>query len=201
MNASSDITQLLEAHAEGDVDALHVLLPVVYDELRQIAHGRLYGERLDHTLNTTALVHEAYLKLAGLDRMSWQNRAHFYAIASQCMRNVLVDYAVRRKAQKRGGGQHVQSLDDVEVGQEASVEDLLSINEALKRLEVIDERQTRIVECRFFGGMSIEETAHALDISPATVSRDWTFARAWLARELGEVQDAASGNGGKEEEP
>lgn len=193
MNLPQDITQLLEAHADGDENALHTLLPLVYDELRRIAHNRLYGERHDHTLNTTALVHEAYLKLADLNRLSWQNRAHFYAIASQCMRNVLVDYAVKRNAQKRGGGQEMQSLEGIEVGEDSSVEELLTINEALKRLEALDPRQARIVECRFFGGMSIEDTAQALGISHATVSRDWTIARAWLSRELDPETGSSNG--------
>ena len=184
MENRQDITQLLEAHAVGDRKALDILLPIVYDELRRIASGRLKGERDDHTLNTTALVHEAYMKLANLNRMSWQNRAHFFAIASQCMRNVLVDYAVRKKAMKRGAGHKAMSLDQIEVSETSSVEELLVINDALQQLEKLDPRQARIVECRFFGGMSIDETAHALDISAATVSRDWTMARAWLSREL-----------------
>lgn len=184
MSTPVPITQLLQAHAEGDRAALDALLPLVYDELRRLAHGRLRGERAGHTLSTTALVHEAYLKLAGLNRMDWQGRAHFFAVASQAMRNVLVDYALHRKAQKRGGGRHRVSLEDIDLGAEADVEALLVLDDALRRLEARDARQAQVVACRFFGGMSIDETAHALGISAATVSRDWTMARAWLATVL-----------------
>lgn len=178
------VTQLLEAHAEGDPEAFDALLPRVYAELRRIAHYRLRGERPDHTLDTTALVHEAYLELVQLDRINWQNRAHFFAIASRAMRNILVDYAVRRKAQKRGGDRQRVPLDTDDLATEAPVEDLLALDQALQQLEALDERQLRVVECRFFGGLSIDETAEALGISPATVSRDWRMARAWLNRAL-----------------
>lgn len=186
MRQQEDITQLLEAHAQGDREALDALLPRIYDELRRIARYRLRGERAGHTLNTTALVHEAYLKLVRLDRMDWQNRAHFFAIASRAMRNILIDYATRRNAQKRGGRQEPVSLDGVDVGTEAHLSDLVALDQALKRLASFDERQARVVECRFFGGLTIDETAEALDTSPATVSRDWSMARAWLNRELSE---------------
>lgn len=184
MLAADDITHLLEAYAGGDQEALNELMPLIYNELRRIAHGRLRGERADHTLNTTALVHEAYLKLADVHRMNWQNRSHFFAIASQAMRNVLVNYARQRKAQKRGGGRRPVPLDEEHLGAGSRVEDLLTLDEALRRLETLDARQARVVECRFFGNMSIDETAHALGISPATVSRDWSLARAWLSRIL-----------------
>jgi RNA polymerase sigma factor (TIGR02999 family) len=189
MASQEEITQLLEAYAGGSRDALDELFPLVYDELRQIARGRLRGERSDHTLGATALVHEAYLKLVNLDRMNWQNRAHFFAISAQAMRNILVDYAIRRKAQKRGGGQVPVSLDDAPgdaLMSEQGIEEMLVLNDALERLAALDPRQAKVVECRFFGGLSIEETAHVLDVSPATVSRDWSMARAWLNRELGE---------------
>lgn len=184
MNPHHDITRLLDAHSNGDEQALNRLMPVLYDELYRIAHGRLKGERPDHTLNTTALVHETYLKLSSFNRIDWQNRDHFFAIASQCMRNILVDYANRRKAKKRGAGAAVVSLDEQQIGTEIPIDELLTIHDALSRLEELDERLARVVECRFFGGMSIEETANALRVSPATVSRDWTMARAWLSREL-----------------
>ncbi len=184
MPDSSDVTQLLRAHAQGDRQALDALLPRIYDELRRIAHGRLRGERPGHTLHTTDLVHEAYLKLVRLDRMDWQSRAHFFAIASQAMRNILVDYAVRQKAQKRGGDQHRVPLEDADLGLEAPLDDLVALNQALDQLGDLDERQARVVECRFFGGLTIDETAEALGISPATVSRDWAMARAWLNRTL-----------------
>lgn len=161
------------------------LLPLVYGELKRIAARQLRGERPDHTLSTTALVHEAWMELSRLDRIKWQNRSHYLAVASQAMRRVLIDHAVARRAQKRGGGRAVETLeDDALVLIEGRAEELLDLNQALERLAAIDDRQARIVECRFFGGMSIEETAEALDLSPATVKREWTLARAWLNREL-----------------
>jgi RNA polymerase sigma factor (TIGR02999 family) len=138
----------------------------------------------DHTLETTALVHEAYVRLVGLDRISWQNRAHFLAVASQAMRRVLVDHAVSRRAKKRGGARQKVSLDDIDPGQAQPVETLVALDTALNRLEQIDPRLSRVVECRYFGGMSIEEAAAALQVSPATIKRDWGVARAWLNREL-----------------
>ena len=183
-----DITALLHAHAAGQAGALEQLLPQVYDELRRIARARLRHERADHTLSATEVVHEAFLKLLPLERVDWQNRAHFFAIASRAMRNVLIDHAVRRDAGKRGGGERPVPLDAVVAEQapatERPLEELIELAQALARLELIDERQARVVECRFFGGLNLEETAEALAISQATVSRDWTFARAWLHREL-----------------
>lgn len=178
------ITELLEAHAAGHNQALDKLMPLVYDEMQRMAHHRLLGERSGHTLSTSALVHEAYLKLVDFNRINWQNRRHFYGIASQIMRNILVDYAVKRQAQKRGGNQQRVTLGEADAMTEMNIHDLLSVHDALKRLEQIDERQVRVVECRFFGGLTIEETAKALDISTPTVSRDWKMARAWLNREL-----------------
>jgi RNA polymerase sigma factor (TIGR02999 family) len=187
-----DITALLHAHKAGDAGALELLLPRVYDELRAIARARLRHERPDHTLSATEVVHEAFVKLMPLERVDWQNRAHFFAIASRAMRNVLIDHAVRRGAGKRGGGQAALPLDELVAEQAAAaeqpLEDLIELARALERLEQIDARQARVVECRFFGGLNLEETAEALAISPATVSRDWTFARAWLHRELASPQ-------------
>ena len=163
------------------------MFPLVYDELRRIAARAMRGERSDHTLCTTALVHEAWLELSKLTRIQWQNRSHFLAIAAQAMRRILIDYAVARRRLKRGGGQTVQSLDDDADAVAVAVDqadDMLALDEALQRLTAMNARLARIVECRFFGGMSVEETAEALDISPATVKRDWTLARAWLNREL-----------------
>lgn len=179
-----EITALLQAHASGDADALGQLLPRVYDELRRIARARLQRERAGHTLAPTELVHQAYLKLVPLDRIEWQGRAHFFAIASRAMRNVLIDYAAQRGAAKRGGGARPVTLDDQTAAVEHPLDDLIALGRALDRLESIEARQARVVECKFFGGLSLEETAEALAISPATVSRDWTFARAWLHREL-----------------
>lgn len=179
-----DITTLLHAHADGDADALDELLPQVYEELRRIARGRLRHERPDLTLSATEVVHEAFMKLVPLDGARIEHRAHFFAIASRVMRNVLIDHAIRRKTAKRGGGETPVTLDDSAADRARPIDELIALGEALDRLERLDERQARVVECRFFGGLSIDETAEALGISPASVSRDWTFARAWLHREL-----------------
>ena len=159
---------------------------VVYNELRQLAARKLRGERDDHTLSTTALVHEAWLELNKLNRIQWQNRGHFLAVAAQAMRRILIDYAVARRRQKRGGGQVVVSLDDGDALAIAHdrADELVELEEALERLQAINERQAKVVECRFFGGMSVEETADALNVSPATVKREWAIARAWLNREM-----------------
>lgn len=159
---------------------------LVYRELHQLAARKLRSERDGHTLSTTALVHEAWLELNKLNRIQWQNRAHFLAIAAQAMRRILIDYAVARRREKRGGGQIVLSLDDADALSIAyeRADELVELDEALARLQAISERQARVVECRFYGGMSVEETADALSISPATVKREWTIARAWLNREL-----------------
>ncbi len=186
MAQQNDVTQLLEEWTGGNHTVLNRLWPMVYDELCQVARGHLRYEHRDHTLNTGGLVHEAYLKLVKIDRIRWQNRAHFLALAAQAMRNILVNYAVRRKAQKRGGDQQRVSLDDIEVLSEAQADELLALDEALKRLGGLDARWSRVVESRFFGGLSIKETAVVLNISEATVVRDWTRARAWLNRELGD---------------
>jgi RNA polymerase sigma factor (TIGR02999 family) len=162
------------------------LFPLVYNELRRMAARKLRGERDGHTLCTTALVHEAWLELTKLTRIQWQSRAHFLAIAAQAMRRILIDYAVARRRQKRGGGQTIESLDECDalaIAVERS-DELVALDEALDRLMAMNERQARIVECRFYGGMSVEETAEALDVSPATVKREWATARAWLNREL-----------------
>ena len=159
---------------------------VVYNELRQLAARKLRGERNDHTLSTTALVHEAWLELNNLNRIQWQNRGHFLAVAAQAMRRILIDYAVARGRQKRGGGQVVVSLDEGDALAIAHdrADELVELEEALERLQAINERQAKVVECRFFGGMSVEETADALNVSPATVKREWAIARAWLNREM-----------------
>jgi RNA polymerase sigma factor (TIGR02999 family) len=161
------------------------LLPLVYGELKRIAARQLRRERSDHTLSATALVHEAWVELSNLDRIKWQNRNHYLALASQAMRRVLIDHAVPKRAQKRGGGKDVETLDESAVVlADGRAEELLDLDRALQRLGEVDPRQVRIVECRFFGGMSIEETAEVLAVSPATVKREWALARAWLNREL-----------------
>jgi RNA polymerase sigma factor (TIGR02999 family) len=188
MPEQSDVTGLLLAAADGDSSAMERLLPIVYSELRDMAHRRLGDERTDHTLGTTGLVHEAYLKLADLDRLNWQNRAQFMAIVSRLMRQILVDYARRRRTARRGGGRPKIELgavaEQVATTQAVSTTEILALHQALEQLEDINDRHARVVECRFFGGMSIRETAEALSLSPATVKRDWVMARAWLNREL-----------------
>jgi RNA polymerase sigma factor (TIGR02999 family) len=167
----------------GSMEQMFLL---VYNELHQLAARKLRSERDGHTLSTTALVNEAWLELNKLNRIQWQNRAHFLAVAAQAMRRILIDYAVARRREKRGGGQVVVSLDDGDALAVAHqrADELVELDEALARLQKISERQARTVECRFYGGMSVEETAEALGISPATVKREWALARAWLNREL-----------------
>ena len=163
---------------------LDELFPVVYEELRRVAHRHMRGELTGHTLSTTALVHEAYLEMAKLRHVNWPGREYVLAAASQAMRRVLVDYAVARKAGKRGGGAIAEPIDDAVVMAVERSEELLALDEAISRLAADNNRYARVIECRFFGGMSIEETAAALGTSAATVKRDWTVARAWLNREL-----------------
>ena len=170
------------SEARSELDAV---FPAVYEELKRVAHRHLRGERTEHTLGTTALVHEAYLELAKLDHVRWPGRPYMLAAASKAMRRILIDYAVARRAQKRGGGVDAQPLDDAIAMALSRGDELLALDEALERLAGVNERYGRVVECRFYGGMSVEETAQALGTSPATVKRDWTLARAWLNRELG----------------
>jgi len=168
----------------GHRGRLDDVFPAVYDALRRIAHQHLRAERQGHTLVTTALVHEAYLQLAKLDHIRWPGDAYVLAAASRAMRRILIDYATARNAQKRGGGVTLESLDDAMVMATSRGDELLALDDALHRLSELNERYGRVVECRFFGGMSVEETAQALGTSPATVKRDWTIARAWLNREM-----------------
>ena len=187
MTEPGEVSRLLVEASRGDRDAVDRLVPLVYDELRRIAHRRMRGERADHTLDTTSLVNEAYLELAGLDRMQWRSREHFLAVAARAMRRVLIDSAVRRSALKRDGGRALplDEAEEVALVSDQRADELLALDEALERLGAASERQCRVVECRFFAGMSVDETAAALGTSPATVKRDWTAARAWLHRELG----------------
>jgi RNA polymerase sigma factor (TIGR02999 family) len=180
---SHEITQLLRAWGGGDREALDELIPLVYEELRRQAARYLRRERPGHTLQTTALVNEVYLRLAGIKGLQWRDRTHFFAMAGTLMRRVLVDYARRQRRDKRGGGVSVTSLDGHAVTTAPSV-DIEALDDALQRLAAVDSQQCRVVELRFFGGLSIEETAEALGISPATVKRDWTTAKAWLYHEL-----------------
>jgi RNA polymerase sigma factor (TIGR02999 family) len=169
----------------GDGAAVNELLPLAYDALRRTAHQRMARERAGHTFSTTDLVHEAYLKLVRLDRIEWQGRTHFLALAAQTMRNVLVDHAEKRNADKRGGGGTRVALADEMAVVASPGSDLLALDRAMRRLEAMDARQSQVVECRLFAGMSVEETAEALGVSPASIKRDWSLARAWLNRELG----------------
>lgn len=182
---TGDVTRLLAHLAEDGRDAMDRVFPLVYDELHRVAQRKLQSERPGHTLNATALVHEAYLRLAGAANIEWRSRAHFFAVAARAMRRILINHAESRNATKRGGALHHVELGE-HIAAEAVQDDLvLDLDRALTRLAALDERQCRIVECRYFAGMSIEETAAGLDISPATVKRDWTLARAWLNHELG----------------
>jgi RNA polymerase sigma factor (TIGR02999 family) len=187
-----DVTQLLIAWSDGDEEACAHLLPLVYDEVRQLAARYVRRERPDHTLQATALVHEAYLRLVDQSRVHWQNRAHFFGIAAQVMRRILVDYARRQHAAKRGGFRPLISLDAVGEVAAARTADTLLLDEALTRLAQLDTRQSRIVELRVFGGLTIDEVAEVLHLSPTTVKREWSLAKAWLYRALrpGEPYDA-----------
>jgi RNA polymerase sigma factor (TIGR02999 family) len=179
-----DVTSLLVRWGKGDANAFDELAPIVYDELRKLARTHLRRERPGHTLQSTALVHEAYLRMIDQQNVSWQNRSHFYGIAAQMIRRILVDYARAKNTKKRGEAAPKITFDEA-VGAHASEDlDLVALDDALKALAEIDPRQSRIVELRYFAGLSIEDTAEVLRISPATVKRDWTVARAWLKREL-----------------
>jgi RNA polymerase sigma factor (TIGR02999 family) len=177
------ITKVLADWANRDPTARDRLLPIVYEELRRLAHRYMRGERRGHILQTTALVNEAYLRLAGIDAIRWRDRAHFFAMAATLMRRVLVDYARRGARAKRGGGVSVTSIDENAIGKGPAV-DVVALDEALERLAAADPQQSRVVELRFFGGLSVEETAQVLGVSPATVKRDWVTAKLWLYNEL-----------------
>jgi RNA polymerase sigma-70 factor, ECF subfamily len=179
-----DVTILLNEINKGDIDAPEKLLPLVYDELRKLASGYLKNERPDHTLQATALVHEAYLRLVDWENVSWQNRSHFFAVSAQVMRHILVDHARKKKAEIHGGNLQKLALDEAISFSNSKEVDLVDLDDALLELEKLDKRQSKIVELRFFAGLTIEETAHALNISTMTVSRDWNFAKAWLFRRL-----------------
>lgn len=181
---SNQVTELLVRWRGGDKEALDSLMPLVYGELRRIAQHYLNNERSGHTLQSTALVHEAYVRLAHQDLPQWQNRAHFFAVAAQLMRQILVDYARSHRASKRGGDVYKLALDDAEEQPQAADLDIVALDDALKTLALMDAQQSKVVELKFFGGLSIEDTAEVLGISPSTVKRDWVTARAWLYREL-----------------
>jgi len=180
----TDVTALLGELTKGNPEAGPKLIPLVYGELRRMAAGYMRRERTGHTLQATALVHEAYLKLLGQHSVDWQNRAHFFAIAAQVMRRVLIDHARSHVRDKRGGGREAVPLDEALVFSPERSMDFLALDSALERLAEVDSRQARIVELRFFGGLTVEETAEVLSISPKTVKRDWSVAKAWLHGEL-----------------
>jgi RNA polymerase sigma factor (TIGR02999 family) len=187
--SEADVTGLLQAVRRGDAGALDALFPVVYEQLRELARAQRRRWHGDPTMNATAIVHEAYLKLFGQDAIASESRGHFFAVAARAMRHILCNYARDRQRLKRGGGVEQVTIEDHAGGMAIGVSDenadeLAALDEALQRLEQTNARQSRVVECRFFGGLSIEDTASALGLSPATVKRDWTMARAWLYREL-----------------
>ncbi len=181
---SSEITGLLVDWSNGDRAALEKLLPLVETELRRLAHSYMRRENPDHTLQTTALVNEAYLKLVDQNKTRWQNRAHFFGIAARIMRRILLNYARDQHRAKRGGKSIQVSLSEVSVVSLEKTEELIALDEALQRLAAVDERKSQVVELRYFGGLDVEETAEVLHVSPITVMRDWKFAKAWLLREI-----------------
>ncbi len=183
-NASTEVTMLLGRWRGGDRQALDLLIPLVYEELKRIAQHYLRSERPGHTLQSTALVHEAYVRLINQDLPQWQNRAHFFAVAAQLMRQILVDHARAYRADKRGGGVCKLALEDAHEDAQPMEVDIVALDDALKTLSTMDPQQGKVVELKFFAGLSNEDTAEALGISSSTVKRDWTTARAWLYREL-----------------
>ena len=190
--SAQHVTRLLQDWSQGKDAALEELLPLVHQELRRLARRYMFGERPGHTLQTTALVNEAYLRLVNSRQVNWQNRAHFFAISAQLMRRILVDYARARGSQKRGGGVPKVTLDEELMAPQEKGQDLVALDDALKALAHIDPRKCKVIELRFFGGLSVDETAEVLKISPDTILRDWRLAKAWLAREMRKT--GASGN-------
>jgi RNA polymerase sigma-70 factor (ECF subfamily) len=190
--SAQHVTRLLQDWSQGKDAALEELLPLVHQELHRLARRYMFGERPGHTLQATALVNEAYLRLINSRRVNWQNRAHFFAISAQLMRRILVDHARARGYQKRGGGIPKVTLDDALMGPQEKGHDLVALDDALKTLAGVDPRKCKVVELRFFGGLSVEESAEVLKVSPDTVLRDWRLAKAWLAREMGKAE--ANGN-------
>ncbi|MFZ0964511.1 MAG: sigma-70 family RNA polymerase sigma factor [Terriglobia bacterium] len=182
--SAHEITRLLQAWSEGEQSALDRLIPLVYQELHRLAHHYMTRERSGHTLQTTALLNEAYLRLVDSAKPSWQSRTHFFAVSAQVMRRILVDWARSRQAVKRGGHEHPLEWEEALVVAESPGADLVSLDDALKALAALDPRKSAVVELRFFGGLSVEEVAEVLKISPETVMRDWKFSKSWLRREL-----------------
>jgi len=187
--SSNEVTQLLLAWSDGDQTALEKLIPLVYEELHRLARHYMSRERAGHTLQTTALVNEAYLRLVDWENVRWQNRAHFFGVAAQMMRRILVDFARSRQYLKRGGEERRVSLAEAAVVSEERATDFIALDDALGSLAAIDPRKTQVVELRFFGGLSVEEVAEVLNISPRTVMREWSLAQAWLHRELNKREE------------
>jgi RNA polymerase sigma factor (TIGR02999 family) len=183
-NSDSEPTELLRAWSQGDGSALDRLMPLVYEELHRLARRYMRQERPDHTLQATSLVNEAYLRLIDVNRVEWQDRAHFLAVAAQMMRRILVESARNRQRQKRGGGAVRVNLDDVQELPDSKERDLVALSDALSALATFDARMGQVVELKFFGGLTVEETAEVLNVSPETVMRDWKTAKAWLLREI-----------------
>jgi len=182
--STHEVTELLIEWSNGDKAALDKLMPLIHEELRRLAHYYMSHERPGHTLQTTALVNEAYLRLVNREGVHWQNRAHFFAIAAQVMRTILVDHARSHAYAKRGGGAHKIELDEAMIVSRERAAEVVALDDALKELENFDPQQSRIVELRFFGGLTIEETAEVLDLSPATIKREWSTAKAWLYHQV-----------------
>jgi RNA polymerase sigma factor (TIGR02999 family) len=191
-NSDSGPTELLRAWSQGDESALDRLVPLVYEELHRLARRYMRQERPDHTLQATSLVNEAYLRLIDVNRVEWRDRAHFLAVAAQMMRRILVESARNRQRQKRGGGAVHVNLDDAPELPDSKEHDLVALSDALGGLATFDARMSQAVELRFFGGLTVEETAHVLNISPETVMRDWKTAKAWLLREIRRAHHTAS---------
>ena len=184
IESPNEITQLLNNWSNGDELALEQLMPLVYEELRKMAKQYMQSQRIGHTLQATALIHEDYVKLAGQDEQSWKNRAHFFGVAAQAMRHILVDYVRHRGYQKRGGNAQRVELDEAMIVSSERAAGLVELDEALTKLAKLDERKSRVVELKYFGGLSNEEMAEVLNVTTKTIIRDWQFARTWLLREL-----------------
>jgi len=184
--SSQEVTELLISWRQGKQESLDKLTPIIYEELRRCAHRYMQREQKGHSLQTTALINETYLRLLDCSKVSWKNRAHFFAVTARMMRNILVDYARSRRREKRGGGRVKVSLDQNRIALMERDPDLIALDEALKSMSAEDDRKSRVVEMRFFGGLSVEETAEVLGVSTQTVMRDWRLAKAWLVREMKE---------------
>jgi RNA polymerase sigma factor (TIGR02999 family) len=184
MTQTHELTQLLIDWSNGDQAALDKLMPLIDEELRRLAHRYMTRERAGHTLQTTALVNEAFLRLVNRKNLQWQNRAHFFGLAAQLMRTILVDHARSHASAKRGGGAHKLELDEAMVVSQQKASEVIALDDALKQLALLDPQQSRIVELRFFGGLTVEEAAEVLQVSPATIKREWSTAKAWLYHEL-----------------